>query len=318
MTVAAPLSGEATNELVRGKLVNFDTPVGTQIPIEYGEDGSLSGKAGMLAFHLGAQVDRGRWWVSASTGKLCHKWNVWFDAATNCLELTLVGGRIHWRRDDGKTGTATVIAPLESQRAQAPATATARQALGGPASEALSASATSQPAEAPSRAPAAAAPRPPAPHTLPSVPVAYAATARRPGPDIANTSPPPQRQQSAAPAIRLPGESAKSAEPAQAAKAVALAAAPPPAPAPAASAVGGISYRVVNVRPDDVLNLRQAPGTSGAIVATIPPNGRGIRLTGGCAGEWCPVTFETQRGWVNHLYLSPDLGSVPTAAPARR
>ena len=65
-----------------------------------------------------------------------------------------------------------------------------------------------------------------------------------------------------------------------------------------------ITYRVVRVENDDVLNIRSRPDPDARIVGSIPASGRRIRLTGYCAGEWCPVAYERRRGWVNRYYLT--------------
>ena len=84
----------------------------------------MSGKAGVLAYFLGAESDRGRWWVS--NGKLCQKWFKWLDAQPNCMRLSKEGHRLFWRRDDGMSGTATIEASLPPGADRAP------QGLGGP------------------------------------------------------------------------------------------------------------------------------------------------------------------------------------------
>ncbi len=63
------------------------------------------------------------------------------------------------------------------------------------------------------------------------------------------------------------------------------------------------TYRVVDVRSDDVLNMRSGPNTDFSTVGTIPPVGRGIRITGACSGQWCPVEYLGVRGWVNSRFL---------------
>jgi len=103
------LSGEEINQLVVGATVEIDTPIGTKLPIRYGADGRVAGQAGDLASYLGAASDTGRWWVTAD--QLCHKWNRWFDSEPQCLRLRKQGRTIHWRNQEGKTGTATITVP---------------------------------------------------------------------------------------------------------------------------------------------------------------------------------------------------------------
>jgi SH3-like domain-containing protein len=80
---------------------------------------------------------------------------------------------------------------------------------------------------------------------------------------------------------------------------------------PASSAVApdssrAISFRVVGVVSNDVLNIRSGPDAATVIVDGIPPNGKGIRMVGDCAGQWCPVQYLNARGWVNRRYLASE------------
>jgi hypothetical protein len=118
------LGDEALKQTVVGKTVNLDTPFGVSIPITYHGNGLMSGKAGILESFLGAQSDRGRWWVA--NGKLCQKWFRWLDAEPSCMQLKQDGAKILWRRDDGLSGTATIASALTPGAEAAP------QGLGGP------------------------------------------------------------------------------------------------------------------------------------------------------------------------------------------
>jgi len=101
------LSNEGIKATVAGSVLHIDTPLGTKLPVRYSEDGKLAGRAGgMVANYLGARSDSGRWWVSKN--RLCHKWKRWFEGKLQCLRLRKAGRRVLWRRDDGKTGTATI------------------------------------------------------------------------------------------------------------------------------------------------------------------------------------------------------------------
>src|SRR5262249_41575599 len=104
--------------MVAGKTVHLDTPLGVAIPITYHANGLMSGKAGILEYFLGAQADRGRWWVS--DGKLCQKWFKWLDAQPSCMRLKQDGNKIIWRRDDGLSGTATITSGLAPGAEAAP------------------------------------------------------------------------------------------------------------------------------------------------------------------------------------------------------
>ncbi len=65
-------------------------------------------------------------------------------------------------------------------------------------------------------------------------------------------------------------------------------------------------YRVRGVARRDVLNVRRGPSDVHPAVASIPPNGRRIEVTGACQGEWCPVRYRRATGWVHSFYLSEE------------
>ena len=119
-----PLGGDMLQRAVAGKTVHLDTPLGVAIPITFHANGTMSGKAGVLEYFLGAEADRGRWWVA--DGKLCQKWFKWLDAQPSCMRLQQDGDRIFWRRDDGVNGTARIVAGLPLGAESKP------RALGGP------------------------------------------------------------------------------------------------------------------------------------------------------------------------------------------
>jgi hypothetical protein len=64
------------------------------------------------------------------------------------------------------------------------------------------------------------------------------------------------------------------------------------------------TFRVIDVATNDVLNIRSGPNAKFSIVSTIPPNARGIRITGACTGQWCPVQFGLAHGWANRSFLA--------------
>jgi hypothetical protein len=59
------------------------------------------------------------------------------------------------------------------------------------------------------------------------------------------------------------------------------------------------------------VNLRQGPGTSYAVITTIPA-GAPVGV-GGCQGQWCQVTFQGQNGFVIASSLGP--GGPPPGYP---
>jgi uncharacterized membrane protein len=77
-------------------------------------------------------------------------------------------------------------------------------------------------------------------------------------------------------------------------------------------------FDVTGVAADDVLNVRDAPGTRGAIVAHLAPDARGIEVVAvDATGGWGRVNAGERAGWVALRYLAarPDLWR-PGALPA--
>lgn len=276
---------------VAGATLELDTPIGSVLPVMFGDDGALSGNAGSrLSFFLGSSSDQGRWWIA--NDRLCYQWRVWFRGEKNCMKLRVDGARVAWTRDDGETGTATIVkrAVMAEAAAQTPATPVAPQiaaaeaqppaklaapsALGGP----LATPVPAQKAEVERAAPQSAAPTAKSAKT-----VARAA-------DSWNTATIP----------------AKPAQPQN----VASAAIP-------ASTNPGPSYRVRKVRADDTLNVRNAPDAASAISGRLPHDAREIRIIGTCIGLWCPIRRGTVSGWVNRLYLDARPYSATSATLMR-
>jgi hypothetical protein len=123
-TEPVPLESDALKQTLAGRTVHLDTPLGIAVPITFQANGLMSGQAGVLAYILGAEADRGRWWVTE--GKLCQKWFKWLDAQPSCMRLAQDGHKLFWRRDDGMSGTATIAATVP------PGAETGPQGLGGP------------------------------------------------------------------------------------------------------------------------------------------------------------------------------------------
>ncbi len=82
--------------------------------------------------------------------------------------------------------------------------------------------------------------------------------------------------------------------------------------------VTGEEHCVVNVRSDDVLNMREAPNSSAPVVAQKRYGDCGIRVNDECEGNWCPVEDGHSLGWAHRRYLamvSPALYCVSGVAP---
>jgi Bacterial SH3 domain len=272
------LSGQEISDLVAGTTVEIDTPLGTKLPIRYTLDSKVSGQARDLASYLGAASDTGRWWVTSD--QLCHKWNRWFNSEPQCLRLWKDGRTIHWRSQDGNSGTAVIAVPAPIQTAPVPARAQVETKMHVAASQA------------------------------PPMPVNSFEAAQA-------LEIPAGAGQPLKPAVKKAGAEAPSAHALIAEAPITLATSSRrPEPKPPADPV----FTVANVERDDVLNVRSGPSTEFKVVGELQPGSRGISITGACRSEWCPVQHESTSGWVNRMYLSKDesgsLLSVSQASPA--
>ncbi len=129
---AGPLKSADILGLVNnGATVHIDTPLGITLPMNFEPDGTVRGTAGKLSFYMESESDEGRWWVV--NDKLCQKWRRWFEGKTGCLSLKRDGMKYVWDRNDGKSGTATIVA-RETDVAAVTDTTRRASALGGPAS----------------------------------------------------------------------------------------------------------------------------------------------------------------------------------------
>jgi SH3-like domain-containing protein len=61
---------------------------------------------------------------------------------------------------------------------------------------------------------------------------------------------------------------------------------------------------VINVRQNDVLNMRQRPNSLSAIVARKRHDECGILVNGPCRRRWCPVEDGHALGWAHRHYLA--------------
>ncbi|GAB1479479.1 hypothetical protein MASR2M74_20430 [Paracoccaceae bacterium] len=66
----------------------------------------------------------------------------------------------------------------------------------------------------------------------------------------------------------------------------------------------GAEHCVVNVAPDDPLNLRARPGTGQRVLARLPYARCGLIVTTACRGDWCPVEDGHHAGWVHRHYIA--------------
>ncbi len=303
------LSGPALRAAVAGSTVEIDTPIGTKVPVKYGADNSVSGEAGSVAFFLGSAADTGRWWVAQNL--LCHRWNIWFKAEKTCLTITRDGDKITWLRDDGDTGTATIMP--NSTMVAARGLSNKKSTLGGPVDTMPATARVAAPASLP--APVVEAADEEAQVTEPVYEPVYEPAAHIP----AVPAEPAKVQAIAKPSVEKVKQAALQTD-----KAVATPAFKPVVKQRAAQkitkrsvargAAEAPTFWVYGVAEDDVLNVRMGPSTEADVVGAIPPEARGVRMAGACEGMWCLVEFGGNRGWVNRSYL---VYEVPGLVAAR-
>ena len=292
-----------------GSRIELDTPLGTTIPVQFTNDGLMSGQAGSLASVLGAAKDRGRWWVKGD--RLCTKWFRWFDAEEQCLTIHLKDERVFWRRDDGKKGTATIVErptivaqpriPEVTAKATVIRTASLAPVLKSPPRLAVRPQTAAEELGLPVEAPAD--------RSLFFVGLGLARALQSElsigSAEAATLAAPPAKPAAA----KAPQSPKKASMAAVAAKPVA-----PPVQKPGSNAVSepsgtkplsvaANSFSVYGVEQDDVLNVRNGPSENHAIVGAIPPSASSVRMIGGCVDLWCEVEFRSKRGWVNRYYL---------------
>ncbi len=69
-------------------------------------------------------------------------------------------------------------------------------------------------------------------------------------------------------------------------------------------------FRVYDIAPDDVLNVRTGPGVRNPVITTLAPDASGIRVyaPGALVGAavWNPVQVPGGAGWVNARFLRPE------------
>jgi len=99
------MDGEALRKALTGRTIHLSTPLGG-LPIRFRADGTMSATAGSLASYVGSERDRGRWWIAAN--QLCQRWNTWLGGQSYCFRLRQHGRIVHWIRNDGLSGVATI------------------------------------------------------------------------------------------------------------------------------------------------------------------------------------------------------------------
>jgi len=81
------------------------------------------------------------------------------------------------------------------------------------------------------------------------------------------------------------------------------------------------TYAVVNVAPDDVLNVRARPDVAAPVVGQIPSYGVGVQILDSVenarGSAWASVRHGDLTGWVNRRHLAPQAGCKDETVAAR-
>ena len=294
-----PVKGETIKALISGGTIQLDTPIGATLPLNFAPDGTVTGSSVVLAFYLGSTADHGRWWISGN--KLCTKFSHWFDREDSCLLIRPEGRKFAWTKNNGDTGTASIISNTKRMYGSASALTggLSAAAMVRNAEERMAAAAATNSAAAAAAHSAAAAAKPVqlAALSAPQVP--------KPKPQL-----PAQFQPESAPAPVAPAviDDPQAWLPLSVVKVASI---PEPTPeptkvaytAPAVTAPTPSSYKVAGVAADDALNVRGSPDAGAGITGTIPATARGLVVSGICQAEWCPVSYRQQYGWVSRQFL---------------
>ncbi len=271
-----PVKGETVKVLISGGTVELDTPIGAKLPLSFALDGTVSGTSVVLAFYLGSTTDRGRWWISGN--KLCTKFNRWFDREESCLLIRPEGRKFGWTKDNGDTGTASIISNTKRLYGQASALTggISAAAMVRNAEERAAADAEKQ-AQLATQMAALSTPTRQKPKHLEPVTSKLALAVKD---DPQAWLPLSVVKGTERPLLQNVGYSA-----------------PPKVQA------APLTYKVARVTPGDVLNMRGSPNGDADIISAIPPDARGLAMSGICQADWCPVSYQQQYGWVNRQYL---------------
>lgn len=288
-----PIRGETIKTLISGGTIELDTPLGSKLPLKFDPDGTVSGSSVVLAFYLGSTSDRGRWRIS--NNKLCTKFARWFDGKDRCLTIRPAdGSKFAWTMDDGDTGTASIVSNTKKLYGSASAL------TGGVSAVAMVRNAEERMAAAAAKAKAAkiaalSAPAPAKPKAAPPA-LVQPALATEPDPAILMSAVATVEDH---PQAWLPMSVVRNAANIKPVNVAYMAAA---TEAPAATP----TYRIAGVATSDALNIRRGPQVNAEVIGSIPAQASGVALNGSCEGDWCPVTFQSQAGWVSLQFLQAE------------
>ena len=106
--LANTLDNDGIRNKIVGKRVMLNTRYGIKFPLVYLTNGQVTGDGtGTGLGRYFAPKETGKWWIR--NNQMCQKFPTWYDGRTFCFTLEHVGGnRLIWKRNDGRSGTATI------------------------------------------------------------------------------------------------------------------------------------------------------------------------------------------------------------------
>lgn len=285
--------------------VSFQTPLGVELPVRFHGDRSLSGNSGRIARHLGSESDRGRWWTEGS--QLCQKWNVWFDSKTTCVMVFRSGDQIVWKGQNGRTGLGQIVRRRVVTQTNKPQLSRRRLPL--PSALGASVPQLARPSE-PATSDAIGRYSQPLKEERHSFRISkvYQGKALQVVAYPSSTSEVVGQVSSGTRELAGWGACANSWCPVVLKGQHGWLRQKYLERSRGQLGVGqrgaGLLYRVSGVKSWDVLNVRQQPMSSAAIVGQLSFKARNIKLVGACRKLWCPVRMSGRRGWVHSHYLA--------------
>lgn len=105
---ANTLSGDEIRDLIEGKRIVLQVPLGGEFPLYYQRGGQVTGDGTALGVgRFFAPRETGRWWIDGN--QMCQQWPTWYNGRPFCFTIQQTAeDRIRWNRNDGRSGMARI------------------------------------------------------------------------------------------------------------------------------------------------------------------------------------------------------------------